>query len=131
MEEFRQYEQSLYNLVLEDLLTYDDPQAELEKVYKAEIKKNPIDHHVRFFPDDNSTVGADEIFQIYRELDRDNDSFVSAEDVAELFKENKVELTRPFLKRISQAIRQLNYQTYQPLELDGFFYSSADFVLTY
>ena len=64
-------------------------------------------------------------------MDLNNDSFVSEEEIATLFKENKVEIYRPFLPRISHALSLLNWQTYQPLSLNNYFYSSKDFVLTH
>ena len=95
------FEQSLYHLVLEDVLTNPDTLELMDST-----KKSPIDY---LFPLENSTIGEKEIGDILKKFDRDGNGMVSRKEMAQLFMENKEWVGGSFATRIEQVKRKLNF----------------------
>ena len=95
------FEQRLYNLVLEDMLT--NP---IKEVIQGD--KSAIDY---LFPHENSTLSEKEISDILGKFDLDGDDVVTRGEMVRVFQANKEWVARAFVDRIDLVQKNLNLQT--------------------
>ena len=119
------FEQSFYQLVLEDVLT------------RPFTKVNATENSVidELFPGENSTLNEEDIRDLLMKFDLDGDKYVTRTEMVKLFQANKAWAIKSFAERIDLVQRNLNLQTRQPLEVRDFpydyYYSSGGQVLDY
>ena len=119
----------IYQLAFQEALR-DPAKWALEVQAKADTVKSML------FPGDGvNQLNETDIKNLLKEFDENKDGLITNSEIWNTFQYYKVEMNKPFVKKIAAALQKLNYETLQPVTFTDatsvYYYSGPDHTLTY